>query len=114
MLHFDYCTLFPVIYSHWVYFIYSLPLLTCFQVAGRLRCDHDMRCFCMYVQSAPGGDLGCQVYVAGDTLVRREKVEVKTKLCRLMVLYDLECMLYVMLCLEDVFITWCIWGTAPV
>ena len=45
------------------------------------------------VQSAPGGDPGCQVYVAGDTLVRREKVEVKTKLCRLIVLYDLECML---------------------
>ena len=33
---------------------------------------HDMRC-CVYVQSAPGDELGCQVYVAGGTLVRREE-----------------------------------------
>ena len=56
---------------------------------------------------APGGDPGCQVYVAGDTLARRERVEERTKLCRLTVLY-----VYVML--DYVFITWCIWGTAPV
>ena len=37
---------------------------------------HDMRC-CVYVQAAPGGDLGCRVYVAGGTLVRREKREAK-------------------------------------
>ena len=40
---------------------------------------------------APGGDPGCQVYVAGDTLARREKVEERTKLCRLMV-YVMSCM----------------------
>ena len=28
---------------------------------------------CVCVQTAPGGDLGCRVYVAGGTLVRREK-----------------------------------------
>ena len=31
-----------------------------------------MRC-CVYVQAAPGGDIGCLVYVAGGTLARREK-----------------------------------------
>ena len=54
------------------------------------------------------------MYVAGDTLARREIVEVKAKLCRLMVLYDLECMFLCHVCLDDVFRTWCIWGTAPV
>ena len=71
MFYIDYSTLFPVICSHWVYFIYSLPLLTCFQVQGRLRDFHDM--CCVYVQAALGDDLGCRVYVAGGTLARREK-----------------------------------------
>ena len=39
-----------------------------------------MICAAFLCTVAPGGDPGCQVYVAGDTLVRREKVEVKAKL----------------------------------
>ena len=69
-----------------------------------------MRCFCLCTVApggGPGGDPGCQVYVAGDTLARREKVEERTKLCRLMV--------YVYVMYVYVFhMTWCIWGTAPV
>ena len=44
---------------------------------------HDMRC-CVYVQSAPGDELGCRVYVAGGTLARREK-KVLDHVC-----YDLD------------------------
>ena len=38
-----------------------------------------MICAAFLCTVAPGGDPGCQVYVAGDTLARREIVEVKTK-----------------------------------
>ena len=38
-----------------------------------------MICAASVCTVAPGGDLGCQVYVAGDTLVRREKREVKLR-----------------------------------
>ena len=67
-----------------------------------------MICAAFLCTVAPGGDPGCQVYVAGDTLVRREKVEERTKLCRLMVLYVYVMYVYVF------HMTWCIWGTAPV
>ena len=62
-----------------------------------------MRC-CVYVQAAPGDDIGCLVYVAGGTLARREK----KSLSYVVLLYDLDS-----LCLCPV-MSWCIWGTAPV
>ena len=55
-----------------------------------------MICAASVCTVAPGGDLGCQVYVAGDILVRREKREAKAKLCSPLCLYDLESMVYVM------------------
>ena len=63
---------------------------------------HDMRC-CVYVQAAPGGDLGCRVYVAGGTLVRREKREAKIKQsccdCMTWIVMFMSC--YVMVYLGD-------------
>ena len=72
MFYIDYCTLFPVICSHWVYFIYSLPPLTCFQVAGSLSYVHDMRCFRLYslLQVVM---IRVSSVCTGGTLARREK-----------------------------------------
>ena len=49
-----------------------------------------MICAACLCTVAPGGDPGCQVYVAGDTLARGEIVEVKTKCVGLWCLYNLE------------------------
>ena len=57
-----------------------------------------MICAAFLCTVAPGGDPGCQVYVAGDTLARREKVEERTKCVGLWCLYILEsvCLCHVM------------------